>query len=152
MARTVNEQEYASKRNDILNTARQLIFTKGYEQMTIQDMLNELKISSGAFYHHFDSKPAVLKGIDMQVGAGKIGVMLGPSGSGKSTLMNIIGRMIDREAPIIGALYALGYRRGEIYRHYLIYPLLLAVVGGVIGTILGTFPIRGAVTFYVHRL
>jgi len=38
---------------------------------------------------------AVLQGIDMQVGAGEIGVILGPSGSGKTTLMNIIGG-IDR--------------------------------------------------------
>ena len=61
MARTVNEQEYAEKRNEILNAAQQLVFTKGYERMTIQDILSELKISSGAFYHYFDSKPAVLK-------------------------------------------------------------------------------------------
>jgi putative ABC transport system ATP-binding protein len=33
----------------------------------------------------------VLKGIEMELGKGQIGVILGPSGSGKSTLMNIIG-------------------------------------------------------------
>jgi putative ABC transport system ATP-binding protein len=37
----------------------------------------------------------VLKGIDMELGRGEIGVILGPSGSGKSTLMNILGG-IDR--------------------------------------------------------
>lgn len=37
----------------------------------------------------------VLKGIDMRLDQGEIGVILGPSGSGKSTLMNIIGG-IDR--------------------------------------------------------
>lgn len=37
----------------------------------------------------------VLRGIDMKVGLGEIGVILGPSGSGKTTLMNIIGG-IDR--------------------------------------------------------
>ncbi|MCM3697811.1 TetR/AcrR family transcriptional regulator [Paenibacillus macerans] len=60
MARTVKEQEYVKKRNDILDAAQQLIHTKGYERMTIQDILNELQISSGAFYHYFGSKPAVL--------------------------------------------------------------------------------------------
>ncbi|MAT97264.1 MAG: TetR family transcriptional regulator [Anaerolineaceae bacterium] len=60
MARTVNEQKYAEKRNEILNAAQRLVFAKGYEQMTIQDILAELKISSGAFYHYFDSKPDIL--------------------------------------------------------------------------------------------
>lgn len=61
MARTINEQEYAKKRNEILDTAQRLIHVKGYERMTIQDILNELQISSGAFYHYFGSKPAVLE-------------------------------------------------------------------------------------------
>ncbi len=33
----------------------------------------------------------VLKGVDLEMERGQIGVILGPSGSGKSTLMNIIG-------------------------------------------------------------
>jgi putative ABC transport system ATP-binding protein len=33
----------------------------------------------------------VLKGVDLEMKKGQIGVILGPSGSGKSTLMNIIG-------------------------------------------------------------
>jgi AcrR family transcriptional regulator len=63
MARTVNEAEYASKRNQILDIAQRLIYSKGYEQMSIQDMLNELNISKGAFYHYFDSKPALLEAL-----------------------------------------------------------------------------------------
>lgn len=61
MARTVNEQGYAEKRNEIIDAAQRLIFAKGYERMTIGDILTELKISSGAFYHYFDSKPALLE-------------------------------------------------------------------------------------------
>ncbi len=37
----------------------------------------------------------VLKGVDLEMARGQIGVILGPSGSGKSTLINIIGG-IDR--------------------------------------------------------
>jgi AcrR family transcriptional regulator len=60
MARKVNEQEYTAKRNEILDAAQQLVLTKGYERMTIQDLQAALKISSGAFYHYFGSKTAVL--------------------------------------------------------------------------------------------
>lgn len=63
MVRTVNEQEYALRRNAILDTVQQLIYSKGYEQMTIQDIVDELKISKGAFYHYFDSKQDVLEAL-----------------------------------------------------------------------------------------
>lgn len=63
MARTVKKEVYAEKRKEILHAAQRLVYTKGYERMTIGDILAELQISSGAFYHYFDSKPAVLAAI-----------------------------------------------------------------------------------------
>jgi AcrR family transcriptional regulator len=63
MARTVKEENYAVKRKEILDVAQRLVYTKGYEQMSIQDILNELKISKGAFYHYFDSKQALLEAL-----------------------------------------------------------------------------------------
>lgn len=63
MARIVKEEAYAVKRNEILDAARQFAYTKGYEQMTIQDILDDLKISKGAFYHYFDSKQALLEAL-----------------------------------------------------------------------------------------
>ncbi len=46
-------------------------------------------------------------------------------------------RMIRRESVIIGTLYAQGYRRRELMRHYMAVPLLLAFAGGMIGSLLG---------------
>ncbi len=63
MARVVKEHEYAVKRKEILAVAQRLVYAKGYDQMSIQDILNELKISKGAFYHYFDSKQALLEGL-----------------------------------------------------------------------------------------
>jgi len=63
MTRTVKEEEYLARRNEILAAVRQLIYTKGYEQMTIQDIQKALKISKGAFYHYFASKSAVLEAL-----------------------------------------------------------------------------------------
>lgn len=63
MARFVKESEYTAKRNEILDVTQRLMETKGYEQMTIQDILDELKMSKGALYHYFGSKQALLHGL-----------------------------------------------------------------------------------------
>jgi TetR/AcrR family transcriptional regulator, transcriptional repressor for nem operon len=63
MARVVNEQEYNARHNQILDVAKRLIYTVGYERMSIQDILDELKMSKGAFYHYFDSKPILLEAL-----------------------------------------------------------------------------------------
>src|SRR6266581_7843899 len=68
MARVVKEKAHAVKRNKILEAAQRLVYTKGYEQMTIQDILDFLQISSGAFYHYFDSKPALLFALVERIG------------------------------------------------------------------------------------
>jgi AcrR family transcriptional regulator len=60
MARTVNVAEHAARRDEILDAAQRLILSVGYERLTVQDILNELQISKGAFYHYFDSKPTVI--------------------------------------------------------------------------------------------
>jgi AcrR family transcriptional regulator len=77
MARVVNEEEYAGKRKEILDVARRLVYTKGYAQMSIQDILDTLQISKGAFYHYFDSKPALLDGL-MEVLIAEGEAMLNP--------------------------------------------------------------------------
>jgi AcrR family transcriptional regulator len=63
MARSTKEEAFSARRNEILDAARRLVYSKGYEQMTIQDILNDLQISKGAFYHYFDSKGAVLNAL-----------------------------------------------------------------------------------------
>jgi AcrR family transcriptional regulator len=63
MARIVKEEEYTARRNEILDAAVQLVYSKGYEKMTIQDILDHLHMSKGAFYHYFDSKVAVLEAV-----------------------------------------------------------------------------------------
>jgi TetR/AcrR family transcriptional regulator, transcriptional repressor for nem operon len=61
MARTVKPEAFAAKRREILDAAQRLVLTKGYEQMSIQDILDEVQISSGAFHHYFDSRKALLE-------------------------------------------------------------------------------------------
>ena len=44
----------------ILETAEKLFYRKGYEDTSIQDILDEMKLSKGGFYHHFESKLQLL--------------------------------------------------------------------------------------------
>ena len=63
MPRTLNPVAHAIKRDAFLDVAERLIRTKGYEQMTVQDVLDELDASKGAFYHYFDSKESLLEAV-----------------------------------------------------------------------------------------
>ncbi len=67
MARIRKEEDHALKRSEIIDAARRLVFTKGYEQMSIQDLLDQLNVSKGAFYHYFPSKQAVLEALIDQI-------------------------------------------------------------------------------------
>ena len=61
MARVI--KEYAVRRNEILDVAQKLVQSKGYEQMTIQDILDAVQLSKGAFYHYFTSKQQLLEAL-----------------------------------------------------------------------------------------
>jgi AcrR family transcriptional regulator len=55
--------------------AQRLVETKGYEAMSIQDVLEALEVSKGAFYHYFDSKQALLEGVVERFADGAIARM-----------------------------------------------------------------------------
>jgi AcrR family transcriptional regulator len=63
MARTLNPEVHAVRRDSFVDAAQRLISTKGYERMSVQDVLDELNASRGAFYHYFDSKTALLDAV-----------------------------------------------------------------------------------------
>jgi len=48
---------------ELIKAARELFYTKGYENTSIQDIIDAVGVSRGAFYHHFESKQAVLESV-----------------------------------------------------------------------------------------
>lgn len=68
MARTVNLEERAVRRDAFIDAAARLIQTKGYERMSIQDVLDDLDTSRGAFYHYFSSKEELLQAVIDRMG------------------------------------------------------------------------------------
>jgi putative ABC transport system ATP-binding protein len=80
-----------------------------------------------------------LRGVDLEVGAGELVVLLGPSGSGKSTLLNILGGLDratggkawfeDRELTAMNDRELTQFRRehvGFVFQFYNLMPSLTA--------------------------
>jgi AcrR family transcriptional regulator len=61
MARTVDREAHAVKRDAFIDAALALIQTKGYAALSINDVLDAIGASKGAFYHYFGSKQALLE-------------------------------------------------------------------------------------------
>lgn len=63
MARTVDPVAHSARREAYLDAAQRIIQTKGYEALSIQDVLDATGTSKGAFYHYFGGKTALLDAI-----------------------------------------------------------------------------------------
>jgi AcrR family transcriptional regulator len=77
LARTLDPAAHALRRDEFVDAAQRLIQTRGYEQMSVQDVLDELEASKGAFYHYFDSKEALLSAVVERMTDGAV-AMLAP--------------------------------------------------------------------------
>jgi AcrR family transcriptional regulator len=63
VARTLNPATHTVRREAFIDAAQRLMQSKGFDQVSIQDLLDELDASRGAFYHYFDSKQALLEAV-----------------------------------------------------------------------------------------
>lgn len=61
MARTLDPEAHAIRRDAFIDVVERMIQAKGYDKVSIQDVLDDLGASKGAFYHYFDSKAALLE-------------------------------------------------------------------------------------------
>lgn len=56
-------KEYDERKKEVLDTAERLFRIKGYDKCTIMDIIKEVGIAKGTFYHYFKSKEEVLDAI-----------------------------------------------------------------------------------------
>lgn len=63
MARSVDPKAHAIRREAFLAAIENLLSTKGFEEVSVQDVLTATGASKGAFYHYFASKQALLEAL-----------------------------------------------------------------------------------------
>jgi AcrR family transcriptional regulator len=63
VARTVDIAAHIVRREAFVSAAARLFQVKGYEQTSIQEVLEAVGASRGAFYHYFESKAALLDAV-----------------------------------------------------------------------------------------
>lgn len=143
------------KRVSILETAESLFFKKGYEQTSVQDILDVLGMSKGGFYHHFPSKEAILAEICenrvdarlSRISSELFGVRISPTD--RINLLLRMAVMFERDEPEFAALMLkLCWMNGDVrireHMRSLVYSRLLERVNEAIaeGCASGEFFVR----------
>ena len=53
-------KEYEERKRELLETARNLFFSKGYDKTSVNDIITTVGIAKGTFYHYFNTKEDLL--------------------------------------------------------------------------------------------
>lgn len=75
MPRTLDPMRHALRRDEFIDATQRLMQTKGYEEISVQEVLDALGASKGAFYHYFDSKAALLEAVVERIVDGATGAV-----------------------------------------------------------------------------
>ena len=110
------------RKESIIKTAERLFFERGYDETSIQDILDALSISKGGFYHYFESKIALLEEICRQRSAREIERIRMELFSGRFTPVQKLNLLLgalnqfSREEPEFTALVLkISYIDGDVH-------------------------------------
>ena len=59
----MKKNKFIIRKKEITEAAAKMFIIRGYDNITIQDILTELNIAKGTFYHYFKSKNDLLNEI-----------------------------------------------------------------------------------------
>ncbi len=76
MARTLDPEAHSLRRDAFTDAAQRLIQTQGYEQFSLQDVIDDVGASKGAFYHYFSSKETLLEAVIERMADAAIAMMV----------------------------------------------------------------------------
>ncbi len=86
----------------ILEAAQKLFLEKGWENTTVQDIVDELAdVTRGAFYHHFQSKDDIIDAVTTQMFSGDVASLIeentNPNVNGLNRLRNLLSASLVNE-------------------------------------------------------
>ncbi len=64
-------KEYDERKNEFLDTAQMLFYSQGYDQTSVNAIIDHMGVSKGTFYHYFESKEQLLDSLTERL-AGQI--------------------------------------------------------------------------------
>ncbi len=62
-------KDYDERKTEFLDTAMQLFMTNGYEQTSVNSIIDAVGVSKGAFYHYFNTKEELLDELAVRASA-----------------------------------------------------------------------------------
>lgn len=83
------------RKQEFLATALALFYAKGYEKTTIQDIIEKMRVSKGAFYHYFQSKEDIVLSIAAEFAGETVKVIAKIAGRGDLTAVQKINKAIE---------------------------------------------------------
>ena len=103
-------KEHSVRKKEILDIAEKLFAEKGYDQTSIQSIIDEIGIAKGTFYHYFSSRNSLLDGLVNRI---------------VEEIREILDRMINRTdldpvekvASISGSLASVGAGREKLMEY-----------------------------------
>ncbi len=108
------------RRDSIIKAAERLFFSKGYDNTSVQDVLDALSISKGGFYHYFESKLSLLKAIARAHGEQRIEALRQEMAGGRLSPIRRINMLLsetvlfNHDDPNMNALIVkIGYIDGD---------------------------------------
>jgi AcrR family transcriptional regulator len=133
----------SQREGELLDCAQQLFLARGYDNTTVNDVIDKAGVSKGAFYHYFTSKEALLEALAERFAhrsVTQLGDILDAPSLDALTRLNAFlerSRQLRREAaPMIRPLFAAIFRPENIVLYHrinaagmaLMTPLLAGII------------------------
>ena len=88
-------KEAGIRKKELLDAALELFHESGYDNTSINDIINKVGVTKGAFYYHFNSKAEVLDTIALQQAEEMVGVFFRASDENGKNALEKINRIIS---------------------------------------------------------